>query len=86
VHVPGYEIVAPFNGVGWPVQLGPVSVQFLAGDLKLGWLLTSTDGAGGGYFGGYFGSGETLWRTNDGGRDWAATWSAPLHVLGDRPG
>lgn len=38
VHVPGYEIVAPFNGVGWPVQRGPVSVQFLAGDPKLGWL------------------------------------------------
>lgn len=66
--VPGYDIVSPFDGVGWPVQLGPVSVQFLAGHPNVGWLLTSADGAPGGYYG----SGTTLWRTTDGGRQWAA--------------
>jgi photosystem II stability/assembly factor-like uncharacterized protein len=68
-RIPGYDIVSPFDGTGWPVQLGPVCVQFLPGHPDVGWALTSAAGAGGGYFG----DGTTLWHTTDGGKDWTAS-------------
>jgi hypothetical protein len=68
-RIPGYDIVPPFNGTGWPVQLGPVGVQFLPGDPDVGWALTSATGAAGGYFG----DGTILWYTADGGKDWTAS-------------
>jgi photosystem II stability/assembly factor-like uncharacterized protein len=67
-RIPGYDIVAPFNGDGFPVQLGPVGVQFLPGDPDVGWVLTSASGRPGGYVG----DGTTLWHTTDGGKDWTA--------------
>jgi photosystem II stability/assembly factor-like uncharacterized protein len=68
VKIPGNYIVSPMVAQGFPVQLGPVAVDFLALGPQQGWMLTSAGAAPGAYDG----AGTVLWHTTDTGRHWAA--------------